>query len=191
MLQRSSSAIMPIHKFQIGTSTWSRRHRRTVLASVDGSSSLIRPLLRPINQRGQVPFASFLSRALIVAAFGLLSPQPPRSVPAYHHKQHLPWHPAGQFLRLLVRRRTARRLPLKPVGRQSRRDADLAVLAGNHRHQAQPPFPHLSWPPPTGSKCWPMRTTRPRPLPNTTTLVSRRRTWPLMWCTCRLPRSKL
>ena len=67
MLQRSSSASMPIHKFQIGTSAWSRRHRRTVLASVDGSSSLIRPLLRPINQRGQVPFASFLSRALIDA----------------------------------------------------------------------------------------------------------------------------
>jgi hypothetical protein len=46
---------------------------RTVVTSVDGSSSLIRPLLRPINQRGQmVPFASFLSRALIDAAFSLL-----------------------------------------------------------------------------------------------------------------------
>ena len=42
------------------------------------------------------------------AAFGLLSPRPPRSVPAYHHKQHLSRYPAGQFLRLLVRRRTAR-----------------------------------------------------------------------------------
>ena len=73
MLQRSSSASMPIHKFQIGTSAWSRRHRRTVIASVDGSSSLIRSLLRPINQRGQmVSFASFLSRALIDAAFSLL-----------------------------------------------------------------------------------------------------------------------